>query len=81
MKRWNPPSELLPREELSIKRLKRTRKLFAFLRLHRHALLDRAFQDELEAMYRQTGVIAEFRCRSVLPRFVRLFDRCHRPLW
>jgi len=47
--------ELSRQEELIIKRLKRTRKLFAFLRLHRDELLDDAFQTELEGMYRQTG--------------------------
>src|SRR5713101_5667042 len=55
MKRWNPPRELSKKEKFIIKRLKRTRKLFAFLRLHRHELLDDAFQSELEEMYRRTG--------------------------
>jgi hypothetical protein len=36
-------------------RMKRTGKLFVFLRRHRHELFDDAFQEELEAMYRQTG--------------------------
>jgi len=55
VKRWDPPRELTKKEEFIIKRLKRTRKLFAFLRLHRHELLDDAFQGELEEMYRKTG--------------------------
>jgi hypothetical protein len=55
MKRWNPPRELSKKENFIIKRLKRTRKLFAFLRLHRHELFDEAFQSELEEMYRRTG--------------------------
>ena len=38
-----------------MKRLVRTRKLFGFLRAHRHELLDEAFEAELEAMYRSTG--------------------------
>ena len=38
-----------------MRRLGRTRKLFAFLREHRHELFDEAFQIELEAMYRDTG--------------------------
>jgi hypothetical protein len=33
----------------------KSRKLFVFLREHRHEVFDDAFQDELEAMYRQTG--------------------------
>ena len=44
------------RVELFLKRrLKRVRKLFAFLRDERMALFDDAFQAELESMYRQTG--------------------------
>jgi hypothetical protein len=38
-----------------MKRLDRVRKLFGFLRQHRHELFDDAFQDELEGMYRKTG--------------------------
>jgi hypothetical protein len=38
MERWNPPQELSRREVLIMKRLQRTRKLFAFLRLHRHEI-------------------------------------------
>ena len=55
MKRWNPPKELTKGEEYILERLKRTRKLFGFLRLHRHELLDELFQSELEEMYRRTG--------------------------
>jgi hypothetical protein len=47
------------REEFVMKRLVRTKKLFAFLRLHRHEIFDDAFQIELEGMYRQTGAGAE----------------------
>lgn len=53
--RWNPPVELTRREELIARRLGRVRKLFVFLRRHRHELLDEAFQAELAAMYRDTG--------------------------
>jgi hypothetical protein len=35
--------------------MKRTGKMFAFLRCHRHELFDDAFQEELEGMYRDTG--------------------------
>lgn len=59
MERWQPKMETTPQEELLLKRLKRTRKLFAFLRLHRHELFDDAFQAELEGMYRQTGAGTE----------------------
>jgi len=59
MNRWNPPVELTKKEQLIVKRLRRTRKLFAFLRLHRHELFDETFQQELEAMYRDTGAGGE----------------------
>lgn len=55
MERWHPRTELSKKEQLLIKRLKRTRKLFAFLRLHRQELFSDEFQEELEQMYRQTG--------------------------
>jgi len=38
-----------------MKRLRRTRKLFAFLRLYRREIFDESFQEELEQMYRQSG--------------------------
>lgn len=53
--RWDPPSEASAREQRLLKRLTRTKKLFAFLREHRHELFSGAFQDELIAMYRETG--------------------------
>jgi hypothetical protein len=59
MERWNPEQVLSKREALIMKRLTRTRRLFAFLRLHRHELFDDAFQRELEGMYRGTGAGAE----------------------
>lgn len=55
MKRWQPRVEPTKKEQFILKRLKRTRKLFGFLRHHRHELFDEAFQDELELMYRDTG--------------------------
>jgi hypothetical protein len=50
---WNPPKELNRREQTLLKR--RTKKLFGFLRQHRHELFDEGFQEELAAMYRETG--------------------------
>lgn len=55
MERWHPPQNVTPQEEHLLKRLTRVRKLFAFLRLHRHTLFDAAFQAELATMYRDTG--------------------------
>ena len=55
IQRWNPVSSLTRQEQMLMKRLGRTRKLFGFLRLHRHELFDEAFQTELAAAYRDTG--------------------------
>jgi hypothetical protein len=59
MKRWTPPVETTRKEQLLLKRLTRTKKLFAFLRLHRHELFNDEFQAELESMYRTTGAGSE----------------------
>src|SRR5713226_7701519 len=53
--RWTPSSEISKREQFLLKRLGRTKKLFAFLRVHRLALFNDSFQDELGAMYRDSG--------------------------
>jgi Transposase DDE domain/Transposase domain (DUF772) len=55
MARWNPRQTYTTQEQWLMRRLGRTRKLFAFLRAHRHELFDAAFQAELETMYRDTG--------------------------
>jgi len=55
MARWNPRQTYPKQEEWLMRRLGRTRKLFAFLRAHRRELFDDAFQAELESMYRDTG--------------------------
>jgi hypothetical protein len=55
MNRWTPPVELTAQEERLLKRLNRVRPLFGFLRLHRHEFFDDAFQEKLEAAYRDTG--------------------------
>lgn len=55
MERWNPAVELSKRERRLLKLAGKSRKLFVFLREHRHELFDGAFQEELESMYRQTG--------------------------
>lgn len=53
--RWTPPTKISPRERRVYERVRKHRKLFAFLREHRHELFDDVFQRELESMYRQTG--------------------------
>jgi len=53
--RWLPSVALTRREQFLVGRMKRTGKLFAFLRVHRHELFDESFQTELLAMYRDSG--------------------------
>ena len=53
--RWCPSVSLSKREQFLVGRMKRTGKLFAFLRMQRHELFDDAFQSELEGMYRDSG--------------------------
>jgi hypothetical protein len=53
--RWKPRQTYTKEEAWLMRRLGRTRKLFAFLRAQRHVLFDDAFQAELESMYRDTG--------------------------
>lgn len=52
---WNPSTTYTQQEKFLLKRLNQTRKLFKFLREHRHELFDDEFQTELESMYRKTG--------------------------
>ena len=53
--RWSPPVALSKREALVMSTVARTKKLFGFLREHRHELFDEVFQTELETMYRESG--------------------------
>jgi hypothetical protein len=55
IERWVPSQTYTRQETAILKSLRRTRKLFAFLRDHRHELLDDEMQGKLEAMYRDTG--------------------------
>jgi hypothetical protein len=55
IERWHPSRTYTQQEKFLLKRLRRTRKLFAFLRDYRHEIFDDAMQAELESMYRDTG--------------------------
>ena len=55
IERWSPRHELSKQEAAIIKRLGRVRKFLAFLRRHRHELIDESFEKELESIYRDTG--------------------------
>jgi hypothetical protein len=53
--RWASESRPTKREKMPRKHLVRTKKLFAFLREYRLEPFDTVFQDELAAMYGDTG--------------------------
>jgi hypothetical protein len=72
MDRWEPPEELTKQEQMIMKRLNRVRPLFGFLRLNRHKIFDDAFQEQLEAMYRQTGAGEEPHAPALLCMVVLL---------
>jgi hypothetical protein len=59
IERWRPRTNYTRQEEALLRRLRKGRKLFAFLRDHRHELFDESFQTELAAMYRDTGAGAD----------------------
>ncbi len=53
--RWNPPVAISRQEKYILKRCQMKRRLFAFLREHRHEIFDEQLLTELDAMYRDTG--------------------------
>lgn len=50
---WQPSIALSAKEEQVLKRIKKA-KLFVFLRKHRHAIFDEAFQNELAMLYQDS---------------------------
>jgi hypothetical protein len=66
IERWNPRRTYTRQEEFLLKRLRRTRKLFAFLRDHRHEIFDDAMQAEFESMYRDTGAGKDPVCPAMM---------------
>ena len=50
---WQPPIEPSLMERAVIKRIRRA-KLFVFLREHRHDIFNKAFQEELSGLYRDS---------------------------
>lgn len=55
MEHWEPKVGCSDQEKRLLKLAGKSRKLFVFLREHRHEIFSEAFQSELEAMYRSTG--------------------------
>jgi Transposase DDE domain/Transposase domain (DUF772) len=60
--RWTPTTKITKQEEYILKRCRKKRKLFAFLRENRSKLFDAELQEELEGMYRATGAGKEPLC-------------------
>ncbi len=52
---WRPRQSVTKQEEALLRRLRKGKKLFAFLREYRHELFDESFQAELDTMYRGSG--------------------------
>src|SRR5690348_817328 len=50
---WRPPIALSEAEQKIVQHIRRA-KLFVFLRLHRHEILDESFQQELASLYQQS---------------------------
>lgn len=55
IERWKPTTKVSRQEEYILKRCRKKRKLFAFLRENRDQLFDDTLQAELESVYRRTG--------------------------
>ena len=72
IKGWSPAETTTKQEEALLKRMVRHRKLFAFLRKHRHELFDEAFQKELEEMYRGSGAGKQPVCPGLMAMAVLL---------
>ena len=75
MERWKPTVACKRQEQRLLKLAGKSRKLFVFLREHRHELFDDSFQDELETMYRQTGQVYRLAlCAWIRPEVFTGFD-------
>jgi len=66
IERWTTSRTATPQEQALLARLARHKKLFAFLRRHRHELFDDTFLDELAGMYRQSGAGKEPVCPGLM---------------
>jgi len=64
--RWTPRETVTRQEEYLLKRCSAKRKLFAFLRQNRDVIFDEGFQEELAAMYRDTGAGKEPVCPALM---------------
>lgn len=66
IERWNPTRTISAQEQYLLERCQKKRRLFAFLREHRHDIFDDGVQQELEAIYRETGAGKDPVCPTVM---------------
>jgi len=66
IERWMPAEKITRQEKYILKRCRTKRKLFSFLREHRHEIFDEDFLREMEAMYRDTGAGKEPVCPGLM---------------
>lgn len=66
IERWNPTRTITAQEQYLLKRCQKKRRLFAFLREHRDEIFDDALQQELEAIYRDSGAGKDPVCPAVM---------------
>jgi len=66
IERWKPRATITKQEEYILKRCRKKRKLFSFLRENRDRLFDDGLQQELEEMYRDTGAGKEPLCPALM---------------
>jgi hypothetical protein len=66
IERWKPAAKITQQEEFILKRCRKKRRLFSFLRENRARLFDDDFQKELEDMYRDTGAGKDPVCPSIM---------------
>lgn len=66
IERWKPTTTITKQEEYILKRCRKKRKLFSFLREHRDELFDDALQQELEDAYRGTGAGKDPVCPAIM---------------
>lgn len=66
IERWKPSTKISRKEEYILKRCRKKRRLFSFLREHRDQIFNDSVQRELEDMYRETGAGKEPICPALM---------------
>lgn len=66
IERWNPTDQITRQEEHLLKRCRKNRKLFVFLRENRREIIDDDLQEKLESVYRSTGAGKEPLCPGMM---------------